>query len=169
MQFPKNSSWAGRTTSSPRKWQCWNLSHYLFGRTWRKKMSILKLAAGSCCNSLVFSDHSVHSPVCSQLKGRRWHPPTCGLEQHAPRRHMKKSVLLISSCREIEIFLFSLEHPLSIFWVHPVTLMPWGKKKKIWTIWHLILYGISFSLPSIWLTGEIWVLFTLVWYFHLMW
>lgn len=149
MQFPKNSSWAGRTTSSLRKWQCWNLSHYLFGRTQKMKLSLLELATGSCCNSLVFSVRCVHSPVCNQLEGGRWHPPSCGLEWQAPWRNTKK----------ISSFNFQLQKNRNIF-VQPGAFSQYflgapshtychEKRKKFELFRISSSMAVSFSLPAI--------------------
>jgi len=50
-------------------------------------------------------------------------PPVVWSNAH-PEVTLKKAVLLVSSCRQIEIFVFNLEHSLSVFWVQPVILMP---------------------------------------------
>lgn len=138
MQFPKNSSTAG-TSSSPPKWQ-WNLSHYLFGRIWKKTMSLLKLAAGSCCNRVLFLVFTIQS--VASLKGEDdILPPVVWSNTH-PEGTPKISYFNLQLQRNRDGF--AQPGAYSQYFLDVPSYAMRKKKKMILTIWHLTFCGCFF-------------------------
>lgn len=142
MQFPKNSSAAG-TSSSPPKWQCWNLSHYLFGRMWKRTMSLLKLAAGSCCNRVLFLVFTIQSAADIL--------PPVGWSNTHPEGTPKISYFNLQLQRNRDGFVRPGAYSQYFLDVPSYAMR---KKKKLFELFGISpSVAVSFSLPSIWLTG----------------
>lgn len=113
----------------------------------RKKMSILRLPAGSCswCSQSRLYPTYGESDIPSL--------PTRALEQYAASRHVKYKLFSFPVAQK-QRFLINLEQPLSIFYVHTVTVFHERK------LCELLCVSSRLSV-SFYLTGKIWVLFAL--------